>query len=775
MTSDLTACDSWIVATKDELCVICTLGGLEKKKNVLPWQSGRLTKKLTVLEFRYIQIKGLSAFRIEELISSCRVIAANDKGDDILLFSCGFSCKNRMYSFCECLEDILQFGDIDEDRIRKRHHISSDRPFGNDRPIAGPGGPGGPGGQDKPGGPRPGSEPDDDVCPKCGRKYADPKRKICAHCMNKTMLIKKMLPFMKRYLPEILLVLLTIVLNTGLMLLSPYVSQKIFYDEVLAQSGSMYGKIGLALAVIVGSKLLSEVASMVNGIINGKVSARVTYDLKKTIFSNFGRLSLSFFTSRQTGSLMTQVNNDATTIYWFFCDGMPFFMRNILQLAGILILLFSLSPVLTLTLVGILPVFGLFYVLSMNMFKKMYARNYAKHRSLNSTISDVLTGFRIVKVFSREERENERFDRKNNEYASSNLKIAVRENTIYPAFDFIIKIASYIIWFVGGILVVRGASGSLDGISYGTLMLFISYIAMIYDPIRFLAEFSGNWARCFNAMQRLFEVMDTETEVKETKNPVKLGEVRGRVEFDHVGFSYVKNKKTIDDVSFVAEEGKTLGIVGHTGAGKSTLINLLTRLYDVEEGAIRVDGVDIRDISFEDLHNAVAIVSQETFLFRGTILDNIRYAKPEATELEVLEASKLAGAHSFIVKYPDGYNTEIGNNNRELSGGEKQRISIARAILKNPRILILDEATAAMDTQTERQIQAALSEITRGRTTIIIAHRLSTLRDADKLIVIENGKMTETGTHSELIRAGGAYFNLYKMQLQALKTIGIEE
>jgi ATP-binding cassette subfamily B protein len=256
---------------------------------------------------------------------------------------------------------------------------------------------------------------------------------------------------------------------------------------------------------------------------------------------------------------------------------------------------------------------------------------------------------------------------------------------------------------------------------------------------------------------------------------VHLEKCEGRVEFSGVDFSYEKNRKVIDGVGFSVEPGEALGIVGHTGAGKSTLANLLIRLYDTESGEIKIDGVNVRDLAYEDLRRNVAIVSQETYLFMGTILDNIRYAKPEATEEEVIEAAKIAGAHDFIIGLPDAYSTMIGFGHKDLSGGERQRVSIARAILRDPKILILDEATAAMDTETERKIQTALERLSVGRTTITIAHRLSTLRDADKLIVIENGKVPEAGTHQELITKRGIYYNLYKLQMEAMKNIGIEE
>ena len=278
-----------------------------------------------------------------------------------------------------------------------------------------------------------------------------------------------------------------------------------------------------------------------------------------------------------------------------------------------------------------------------------------------------------------------------------------------------------------------------------------------------------------NAMGRLVEIMDATPDVVEKEDPVRLPELQGHVEFKNVSFGYDNAKTILKNVSFDIPAGTSLGIVGKTGAGKSTLANLLIRLYDVGEGGIYIDGVNVKDISFDDLHKSTAIVSQETYLFIGTVYDNIAYACPDATPDDVINAAKIAGAHEFITKMPEGYETMIGLGYMNLSGGERQRISIARALLKNPKILILDEATAAMDTQTERNIQNALERLTNGRTTIMIAHRLSTLRDVDKLIVIDNGAITEAGTHDELIRKKGDFYKLYKIQLDAMTNIGIEE
>lgn len=313
-----------------------------------------------------------------------------------------------------------------------------------------------------------------------------------------------------------------------------------------------------------------------------------------------------------------------------------------------------------------------------------------------------------------------------------------------------------------------------NGLDYPMLMTFTAYFGMVSSPIEMLSDITDWWSECLNALKRLFDIQDAKVEVTEPETPVTK-EIRGALEFRNVSFSYVENRKVLKDVSFSVREGQTVGIVGQTGAGKSTIANLIMRLYDCTSGEILLDGTNIREYSFEALRKSVAIVSQETYLFNGTILDNIRYANPEATYEDVIRASKSAHAHDFIIKEQDGYQTKIGQGGKQLSGGEKQRVSIARALLKNPRILILDEATSAMDTQTERSIQKALTELAKGRTTIMIAHRLSTLRDADYLISIEDGKVAEQGTAAELMEGKGVYYHLYTLQAEAMRNIGISE
>ena len=455
---------------------------------------------------------------------------------------------------------------------------------------------------------------------------------------------------------------------------------------------------------------------------------------------------------------MTQVTRDANTIYWFFCDGVPYYLVNIVQIAVMLVIMLIMNPVLTLLTLITVPLlfFGMRFLFG--RMDKFHIKRWTRSRQMNAVLSDILSGMRVVKAFSKEKDETARFDRSSRNLSNAEIEASTFGTVAFPTINLLVYVSNLIVLGVGGWMVIKG------DMTYGILLTFTAYINMVY-------EFTDS----LNAMSRLCEIMDAKPDVAEAENPVHLGECRGKVEFRGVDFSYEKNRKVIDGVSFSVEPGEALGIVGHTGAGKSTLANLLIRLYDAAAGEILIDGVNVKDLAYEDLRNNVAIVSQETYLFMGTILDNIRYAKPEATEEEVIEASKIAGAHDFIVQLPDAYSTMIGFGHKDLSGGERQRVSIARAILRNPKILILDEATAAMDTETERKIQTALERLSVGRTTITIAHRLSTLRDADKLIVIENGKVPETGTHAELIALKGIYFNLYRLQMEAMKNIGIEE
>lgn len=688
--------------------------------------------------YKYFSLNELGRIKIEELISGARMTSVSTDGCDLLLCNFSNTYKNEMFRFSKYLNRIIERDGKDEHALT----IELDE---EDR------------------------ESMRESCPKCGQRYPDPHRKVCPHCMDKMKLLKRSGVFISTFKGSVLALVGLMVLMSALSVITPYLSSGFYYDKVLDKAGPFYGELLFVISLIVGTKLFTTIVTVFNDSFFGIITTKLIYQIKKVIFDAIKRLSINFFSNRQTGGLMNQINGDAETIYAFSSDGLPFLITSLVQIFIVLVIMFVMSPILALVSIVFVPFFILAAMFIFGKFRKLHAKRYSSARSLNGTLSDILSGFRVVKAFAREDSETRRFDVKSKRLALNERTLSLFGNTAFPLSRLILTLCNLSVWGVGGYMVIKGH------ISYGVLMSFIAYMAMVFDPLFRMVDTVNSASDCMNALQRLFDVMDAVPEVVEKENPVVLDNLKGQVTFKNVEFSYVKNHKVIDNVSFDIEPGRIIGIVGHTGAGKSTIANLLIRLYDVEDGEILVDGVNVKDVTLDSLHKNIAIVSQETYLFIGTLYENIKYACPDATYEQVIEASKIAGAHDFIMQLPDAYNTMIGFGYKNLSGGERQRISIARAVLRDPRILILDEATAAMDTQTEQRIQNALDVLSKGRTTIMIAHRLSTLRNADKLIVIDNGRMVEHGTHKELLGVkDGVYNKLYRMQSEALKTIGID-
>lgn len=733
MDAEHNFCDTYLVSTNEYLYVLSGFESLVQKENV---RKG-LEKTWVENEYREYKLSEIEDVRVEELISSSRLTTKTKEGEFVFLCAMTNFCKGNAGLFCKYLS-----------RIKKGEIVSPD--FEIDKE----------------------DDPKENACPKCGMRYPDRNRKICPRCMEKGRLFTRFGVFFLKYKKELVILIASLALMTGMGILTPYFSKGFFFDEILDKNGSLYGEVLVAIGIVVVTQALMTAGDMLNGYISTKIAAKIVYDLKNTIFGAIERLSMGFFSARQTGGLMTQVNNDSNTIYGFFCDGVTFFLTNIVQVIVLVIVLFVMNPLLAALSLITIPVFFVVLRKTYGVSHKLHARNFSTSRKLNSQLSDVLTGIRVVKAFSKEDEEEGRFHKYNQRSSDSSKTLGLFNNYTYPHIGLILYLGNIIALGVGGYMVIKG----IGGFTYGKLITFTAYVNMIYNPMFFFAQMIDWSASCTNALQRLFEIYDTEPEITEKEDAISPEKIEGKVEFRNVEFGYSKHKKIIDNVSFEIEEGKTLGIVGHTGAGKSTIANLIMRLYDSNEGGVYIDGINVKDLSFKSLYENIAIVSQETYLFIGSILENIKYAKPDATYDEVIWAAKCAGAHDFIMKLPDAYNTKIGFGYKELSGGERQRVSIARAILRDPKILILDEATAAMDTKTEKLIQNALTTLTKGKTTIMIAHRLSTLRDADKLIVIERGKVAEEGTHKELLaKEDGVYKKLYTLQLEALKNAGIAE
>jgi ATP-binding cassette subfamily B protein len=547
----------------------------------------------------------------------------------------------------------------------------------------------------------------------------------------------------------------------------PFLSGRIFFDEALTQGGRYYGQVGFVILLMLGAQLGSMLLQITYGRLNAKVAAYVFFDLKTDIFAAMQRLSLSFFNKKQTGGLMTRVNWDSIQLQFFFIDGVPYFLANVLTLIGVITVMVLMSWKLALLVFIPAPCIVLAVRKLFPRIWALFSRLFRRRSILNSLVNDTLTGIRVVKAFGKEEQEIERFLPVNQGLYSASVAARRLFATVFPLFLFIMQVGGLIVWAFGGWQVVN------ETLSFGTLMSFVGYLALLYGPLRFMTMIVEWWTSCMNAAQRIFEIMDSQPDVPESEHPVPLPSFRGKVSLRNVTFAYEPNKPVLHDIDLEIMPGEMIGLVGHTGAGKSTLTNLITRLYDVEEGAILIDDINVKDIANADLRAQIGIVLQETYLFSGTIAENIAYARPDATRQEIIAAAKAANAHDYIIKQPDGYDTLLGKKGVDLSVGERQRISIARALLRDPRILIFDEATSSVDSETEQKIQQAIERMVQGRTTVAIAHRLSTLRRANRLVVLEKGKIAELGTHSELMEERGVYYKMVEKEREALHIIAV--
>jgi ATP-binding cassette subfamily B protein len=489
----------------------------------------------------------------------------------------------------------------------------------------------------------------------------------------------------------------------------------------------------------------------------------VARDLRSELYSHIQRLSLSFFSRKKTGSLITRVTADTDRLWEFIAFGVVDVSLSVVMLLGLGAVLLTLDWRLGLVMTLPVPLFCWMIYWHGEKLNGRFIRAWRKWSRLTDVLGDTIPGIRVVKAFNQETREIGRFVDRNDAVTQEFNQIHRLWTTFWPLLMFAVHTTTVLVW----VFAVPRLLGIGHPLSAGVFVSFLLYTTMFVAPIEVIGQMVRTVNRATSSAHRVFEVLDSESEVRDIPNPVRLSPVRGRVEFDNVTFAYDGVRQILRGVSFEVQPGELIGLVGPSGGGKSTVVSLVARFYDATGGTVRIDGVDVRTLDTGQYREQIGIVLQDPYLFHGTVLDNIRYGAPAASLGAVVAAAKAANAHDFVCKLGQGYDTVVGERGHTLSGGERQRISIARAILHDPRILILDEATSSVDTETERQIQEALDRLIAGRTVFAIAHRLSTLRRASRLFVIEKGRLAEAGTHRELLgKPNGTYRKLYEMQLQ---------
>ena len=623
-------------------------------------------------------------------------------------------------------------------------------------------------------------KPEDHACKNCGLPLPD-EFSPCPACTKKHKVMLRILSYIRPYRGRAILYTIFIIVGTLITLVPPYFS-RILVDDILRLSeipnaapeasetwlGEIFRTIQpatIALSVAVGSLLVIYIIREIFTIFQQRLGAWLTFriaaNIRAHVYQHLHNLSIRFFDKRTTGTVISHITEDSERLQDFMLEGLSFLAVQVFLFFGIGSVLFLMNWRLACFILIPIPLIVLGAGWFWKKVRSLWHRAYRRRSKLFDIVNDSVSGIRVVRAFGQQKDEVNRFGVANIDARDYETHAEMIWATYYPPLMFAIQLGTLIVWYVGGLDVITGP------MSLGTLFAFHGYLAMFYQPLRFISPLI-NWAsRSMTAAERLFEVIDSQPEQLDDGSLKAMPNITGEVKFHNMTFGYDSHKPVLRDINLHVQPGEMIGLVGHSGAGKSTLINLICRFYTPDSGRLEIDGEDSKKINLKDLRQQIGVVLQDPYLFSGTIAENIAYAHPDASMEDIIAAAKAANAHEFIVKFPDGYDTEVGERGGSLSGGERQRVSIARAILHNPRILILDEATSSVDVETEKKIQQAIDRLVQNRTTFAIAHRLSTLRNADRLFVIEKGRGVECGSHEELMEKKGIYYKLVETQREA--------
>lgn len=594
-------------------------------------------------------------------------------------------------------------------------------------------------------------EPDQEECPVCALEI---------HTPPSTWTLFRLWRFARPYKGQLFVALILALASTAATLVPPYMTMPLM-DNVLIpfQNGAPidFGLVTLYLGGLFGAALLAWGLGWARTYKLALVSERIGADLRTTTYEHLLQLSLEYFGGKRTGDLMARIGSETDRINVFLSLHLLDFATDVLMIAMTTVILVSINPWLALVTLTPLPVIAWLIHMVRDKLRTGFEKTYRVWAEVTNVLADTIPGIRVVKAFAQEKREAQRFREANRHNLAVNDRLNRTWSLFSPTVSLLTEIGLLVVWAFG-IWLVAG-----NQITVGVLTAFLAYISRFYTRLDSMSRIVSVTQKAAAGAKRIFDILDQVSSVPEPVNPVHLPQVKGAIELRNVRFRY-GNRSVIRGLDLMIEPGEMVGLVGHSGSGKSTLVNLICRFYDVTEGSVRLDGVDIRSLPVAEFRRNIGLVLQEPFLFFGTVAENIAYGKPSTSREEIIAAARAAHAHEFILRLPQGYDSLVGERGQGLSGGERQRISIARALLIDPRILILDEATSSVDAETEKEIQNALDNLVRGRTTIAIAHRLSTLRRANRLVVMDRGKIVEVGSHEELIARQGAYYRLYEAQ-----------